>query len=240
MNPTSLTLYTLGGAFGLRSVSPFCLKLELLLADLDLPYTLAVENDPRKAPKSKLPFLETADRTIADSELIVQTLDEVSGGRVFAGLSLKQRANGVALTRLAEEHLYWIMVASRWLDDAWWPNVVDGFFHIAPALVRPLVAGGARRQVRRTYALQGLGLHSLEEQRGFARRDFQALADALGAQPFLLGETPNSYDYAVTGLLAGIFDQQPPTWINAIADEFPSLRDYAERVQTYVGVFARK
>ena len=40
------------------------------------------------------------------------------------------------------------VVASRWLDDDWWPNVVDGFFHIAPALIRPLAANAARRRTR--------------------------------------------------------------------------------------------
>ena len=45
--------YALGEAFGMRSVSPFCLKLEMILANLGLDYTLIVEADPRSAPKGK-------------------------------------------------------------------------------------------------------------------------------------------------------------------------------------------
>ena len=241
MSAPDLTLYTLGGAFGLRSVSPFCLKLELLLAALELPHQLKEEPDPRKAPKGKLPYLQVGSKVIADSELILDELDRLSGGRVFGELDPQQRAYGLGLSRLVEEHLYWIMVASRWLDDDWWPNVVRDFFHIAPALVRPLIAGAARRQVRQTYRLQGLGLHTRAEQESFARRDLQALSDALdGGQPFLFGSTPSVYDFTITGLTATIFQQQPRTWLNGIADEFPVLEAHAERVQQAVGVFAAR
>lgn len=240
MATPSLTLYTLGGAFGLRSVSPFCLKLELLLEHLKLPHSIEVESDPRKAPKGKLPFMKFGDEVIADSELIVARLDALSDGGVYRGLDARQQAYGLGLTRLAEEHLYWIMVASRWLDDAWWPNVVDGFFHIAPSLLRPLVAGAARRQVRNTYRLQGLGLHSRAEEESFARRDLQALSDATEGSTFLFGDEPNLYDFAIVGLLAGLYDQQPGTWLNPIAEEYPSLKAYADRVQEHVGVYGRK
>ena len=137
-----------------------------------------------------------------DSELIVEYLDEITQGKVYAGIDARDRAYGVALTRLAEDHLYWNMVAARWLDDDWWPNIVDGFFHIAPALIRPLAANAARRQVRQTYNLQGLGRHSLEEQRGFAERDLQALTDAVGSEGFLFADTPNIYDFTIASIMA--------------------------------------
>ncbi len=235
----SLTLVTLGGAFGLRNVSPFCLKIEMLLTSLGLPFDIAEESDPRKAPKGKLPYLKVDGKLLADSELITEYLDELTQGRVYAGLSPDERSRGVALTRLVDDHLYWIFVASRWLDDAWWPNVVDGFFHIAPALVRPLVANLARRQVRQTYHLQGLGRHTLEEQRGFAERDLQALEDAVGADGFLFGDTPGVFDFTVAGLMAGVYDQRPPSWMTPLAQKYGNLHAYTERVQEATGVFGR-
>jgi glutathione S-transferase len=234
-----LTLYTLGGAFGLRNVSPFCLKIEMLLTSLRLPFDLAVQPDPRKAPKGKLPYLVAGERVIADSELITEYLDELTGGRVYAGLSARDRAEGVALARLVEDHFYWLFVASRWLDDDWFPHVVDGFFHIAPALVRPLVARAARRQVRQTLHLQGLGRHTLEEQRGFLERDLQALQDAVPDSGFLFGDEPCIFDFTVAGMMAGAFDNQPPTWASTMVQDYQRLRAYTERVQTTVGVFGR-
>lgn len=240
MSQPEITLYTLGGAFGVRSISPFCLKMEMLLAHLGFPYTLIEEPDPRKAPKGKMPYAIINGETIADSELIMNKLDELSEGRVFGQMDPRQRAQGVAYTRLAEEHLYWIMVASRWLDDDWFPHVVNGFFHIAPALVRPLVANMAQRQVRKTYHLQGLGRHSHDEQVAFARADLQALQDAVSDQAFLFGDEPCIYDFTIAALLSGLYDNQPPTWMTQLAMDYPELRAYADRVQEHIGVYGRK
>lgn len=146
-----LKLVTLPAAFGMRNVSPFCLKIEMLLTALNLPFTMTELADPRQAPKGKLPFLYDGEHCIADSELITEYLDQKTGGQVYAGLSPQQIARGVALSRLAEDHLYWIMVASRWLDDEWWPNIVSDFFGFVPALIRPIPTTLARRQVRQTY-----------------------------------------------------------------------------------------
>lgn len=235
----SLTLYTLGGAFGLQNVSPFCLRIEMLLASLDLPFEIAVEPDPRKAPKGKLPFLVADGRTIADSELITEYLDELTGGRVYEGLTAEQRARGVAISRLIDDHLYWLFVASRWLDDAWFPHVVDGFFHIAPKIVRPLVARLAQRQVRQTYHLHGLGRHTPEEQRGFVERDLQALQDLVPEAGFLFGPEPRLADFTIASFMAGVLDNQPPTWVTEIARGYEGLAQYTERVQQHVGVFGR-
>ena len=243
-NPTptpeiTVKLYTLGGAFGMRNVSPFCLKLELLLTFYGIEFENIIEPDPRKAPKGKLPYVEINGRVLADSELIVYHLDELTQGRFTSALSPQQNAHGIALTRLAEEHLYWMIVASRWLDDAWWPNVVKGFFDIAPWPLNHLVAKIARRQVRQTYHLQGLGRHSDAEQHALAHKNFKALNDSLDPAGFLFGNQPTLYDFGITGILAGIYDQTPPTWINKIAEDYPDLRDYADRVQATVGVYGR-
>ena len=240
MNQPDITLYTLGGAFGMRSVSPFCLKIEMLLAHLGIEYQLIEEPDPRKAPKGKMPYAIINGQTIADSELILARIDELTQGRVFGQLEPKHRAQGLAYTRLAEEHLYWILVASRWLDDKWWPNIVDGFFGIAPAIVRPLVAGGARRQMAKTYDLQGLGRHTHAEQVSFARRDLQALQDAAGTEDFLFGDTPSVHDIAIAAFLSGLYDNDPATWMTELAREYPELQAYADRVQAHVGVYGRK
>lgn len=234
-----LTLVTLPPAFGMRNVSPFCLKSELLMTHLEVPFDLTMEPDPRKAPKGKLPFLQVGDELLADSELIADYLDARTDGAVFGHLSAADKGRGWAATRLAEDHLYWIIVASRWLDDDWWPNVVQGFFGELPGLVRPIVTRIARKQVVQTYHLHGLGRHSLEEQRGFAHRDFAALSGCVSEGPFLAGDTPNYFDFAVASILAGIFDNTPATWLTTLAHEYPDLRDYADRVQSHVGVFGR-
>lgn len=235
-----IELVTLPPAFGMRNVSPFCLKIEMLLAALDVPYKMSELANPGKAPKGKLPFLVVDGQRIGDSELIAQYLDDYTGGNVYAKLTPAQKAQGVALTRLAEDHLYWIMVASRWLDDDWWPNVVQGFFGALPGIIRPLVAGMARRQITRTYQLHGLGRHSLDEQANFARRDLEALDAAVPSEGFLFGDEPNIFDFTVAGMMAGIYDNQPLTWVSELAQPYENLHAYTERVQEAVGVWGRK
>ncbi len=238
-SPVALKLVTLPPAFGMRNVSPFCLKIEMLLANLDLPFELGEEGDPRKAPKGKLPFLVADGETLADSELIALYLDELTDGGVFGGYSAAERAEGTAIVRLIEDHLYWIMVASRWLDDEWWPNVVEGFFGDLPGLIRPLVTRMARKQVRQTYHLHGLGRHTLEEQRGFAERDLEALSSAVDGSSVLNADSPRYFDFALAGFLAGVYDQQPSTWVNPLADKYPNLKQYTEQVQESVGIWGR-
>ena len=235
-----ITLFTFPEAFGLRNVSPFCLKVEMALAYLKLDFEIVLEKDPRKSPKGKLPYILVAGETIPDSELILEYLDNKTDGGLYGNLSPDEYARGMAYTRLAEDHLYWIMVASRWLDDSWFPNIRQGFFGAYPPLIRSMIAKLARSQVRKTYELQGLGKHGLEEQSGFARRDFQALSGALIGHSYIVGERLTVFDFAVASLLAGIYDNQPATWVTDIASDFPDLRDYAERIQRELLVYGRQ
>lgn len=239
MADPEVVLYTLGGAFGMRSVSPFCLKIEMALADLALPYQLVIEPDPRKAPKGKMPWASINGQVYADSEIILEGLDELTDGRVYGGLSSQQRGVGLGLLRLAEEHLYWLMVAARWLDEAWWPNVKRDFMGVIPMPFRAAVSGLIRRRMRQTYQYQGLGLHTPEEQQAFAARDLQALQDAVGSSEFLFGEKPCAYDFGIASIMAGLYDNVPETSLTLLANRYTRLKEYAEEVQAHVGVFGR-
>lgn len=235
-----IKLYTFPEAFGLRNVSPFCLKVEMALTWLKIDYEIVLQADPRKSPKGKLPYIVADGETIADSELIFEYLDQRTDGGLYGGLSARDYARGTAFTRLAEDHLYWIMVASRWVDDDWFAHVKKGFFGGLPPLLAAVVARVARNQVRKTYLLHGLGRHSLEEQAGFARRDLQALSGALEGADYLLGDSLSAFDFGVASLLAGLYDNKPATWLTELADEFPIPREYSERVQAELGVYCRQ
>ena len=235
-----ITLYALPPAFGLRNVSPFCLKTEMILAHLKQPFELVEEPDPRKTPKGKLPYLEVDGEVVADSERILEYLDQKFEGALFDDLTPQEIAIGRAFTRLAEEHLYWMIVASRWLEDDWFPNVVEGFFHIAPWPVRGFVARQAQKEVKKTYHLQGLGRHSKEEQIKFAREDLSALSDQIEAERYITGGRQTVFDFTIASLLVGLMDNEPVTWLSEIAKEYPVLREYVDRIQAEIGVFAKQ
>ena len=129
-------MITLQPSFGPRNVSPFCLKVGMALTYLRLKFDYETERDPRKAPKGKLPYLVIDGERIADSELIFERLNTMTQGKLYAGLTPEEKATGLALSRLAEDHLYWMGVASRWLDDKWYPNIVSEFFGFIPGPFR--------------------------------------------------------------------------------------------------------
>jgi glutathione S-transferase len=231
-----ITLVTLPPAFGLENVSPFCLKAEMAMVHLGVEFEKKTENDPRKTPKGKLPYLEIDGEQIADSELIFEKLNTMTQGKLYAGLTPQEKAVGTAFARLAEDHLYWMMVASRWLDDEWFPNIVRDFFGFVPRLFRGFASKGAQKQMSKTYDLQGLGRHTLEEQKGFARRDLQAIADIVSKENYIVGGRLTAFDFVVASMLSGMLHNEPATWISEIGNGYPSLVAYVKRVESAVGV----
>ncbi len=236
-----ITLVTLPPAFGLRNVSPFCLKVEMALKHVGIDFDITSEADPRKTPKGKLPYLILDNgEKIPDSELILEHLDEISQGKLYGSLTPQEKAVGTAFVRMAEDHLYWLGVASRWLDDKWFPHVVSNFFGFVPGILRGFVSRQAQKQVEQTMHLHGLGRHTLEEQKAFARRDLQAIADQVMQNYHIVGGRLTVYDFAVASVLVGFMENQPETWLSEIANSYPSLKEYVKRIQGEVGVWARE
>ncbi len=235
-----ITLHTLPAAFGLRNPSPFCLKIEMALTQLGLDFEIATEANPQKAPKGKMPWLVDEGKVIPDSEVILDYLDNKTDGGLFSNLTPGEVAIGTAFTRLAEDHLYWLGVASRWLDDNWFPVVRRDFFSFMPAPLGWAVSKMARRQVRQTYHLHGLGRHSHEEQVEFARKDLLAIAAQTSEHGYIAGNRRTPYDFSVASMLAGMIDNRPATWFSELASkEVPEAREYAERVQAEMKVYCR-
>lgn len=234
-----ITLYTLPPAFGQRNPSPFCLKAEMALTYLKLNFESKTTLELNKAPKGKAPWLDD-NGIIADSELILAHLDSKTNGGLFGKLTAEEVATGTAFTRLVEDHLYWMVVASRWLDEKWFEVVKRDFFSGLPWPLRKIVPLVARRRMRQTYDLHGLGRHSLEEQGSFLDRDVNALVARLTTHDYIASDRITIHDFSVASMLASGMDNQPETWVSARMNQEQSLRDYVERIQAEVGVYGRK
>ena len=115
-----ITLHQFGPAFGLRTASPFGLKLEAYMRLAGIPYRVEhFAGNPSKAPKGKIPFITDDDgRQMGDSALIIEHLVEKHGDKLDAHLTPAERAAGHALRRMTEEGLYFAILYSRWIDDA--------------------------------------------------------------------------------------------------------------------------
>ena len=112
-----------------------------------------------------------------------------------------QRGCAQGLLRLLEENLYWVMVYSRWFEEANWKIFRPVLLGGVPAPARLLVSVAARRGVRRQLVGHGIGLHSRDEIYAIGERDLNAVADVLGDQPYLMGQEATRIDAAAYGLL---------------------------------------
>jgi glutathione S-transferase len=228
---SDLVVHQLLGAWGLPSISPFCLKLDLYLRIVDLPFQTVVDATPFRGPKGKLPWIEHEGKKIGDSGFIIEYLEKRFGRDANAGLSAAERAVSLSLRRLIEENLYWTMVYDRWMvDDNWrtFRNVVLGGVPIA---LRQVIASIARRGVRRQLQGHGMGLHSREEIRAIGQKDIGAVADFLADKPFLMGESATEIDAVAYGLLPNIMYVPIASPLKDEALKRANLVSYIERVK---------
>ncbi|MGD0183661.1 MAG: glutathione S-transferase family protein [Roseiarcus sp.] len=224
-----ITLYKFGPGFGLPDPSPFVTKAELLLKIAGLDYDIDLKGFG-KAPKGKLPYIRDDGETIADSTFIRLHIERKYGFDFDAGLSAAEKGFAWGLEKMCEDHLYWIMVDARWLDDGNFARGPAKFFDAAPAPIRPVVKAYVRRGLKRTLHGQGLGRHSAEERAELGRRDLEALAAILGDKPYLFGDAPRGVDATVGAFVMGCLAKIFVTPLRAAAEGNANLVAYAKRL----------
>jgi glutathione S-transferase len=228
---TVITLYGFGPAMGLPEISPFVTKAHILIRMAGLPY----ETDTNvggflKAPKGKLPYIRDDGVVISDSTFIRLHIEKKYGFDFDRGLSAAEKAAGWALERMCEEHLYWLIIDVRWLDDANFRAGPAEMFRSFPAPVRPLIGRFARRTMRRTLRLQGLGRHDAASRLELAKRDFFAISDILADKPFLFGDEPRGADASVGAFVIAALAKATVAPLRDAAESRANLVAYGERV----------
>ena len=91
---TTLRVFTFTPDWELPSAGPFAIKLLAWLELAGLPYQQVLEDNPRKGPKGKNPWIELDGELIGDSEFIIELLSKRYGVNLDAGLSREQRRLG--------------------------------------------------------------------------------------------------------------------------------------------------
>jgi glutathione S-transferase len=228
---SELIVHHLPSAWGLPSVSPFCLKLDTYLRIVDLPFEVVIDKVPFGAPKKKLPYVEHRGRRIGDSSFAIDYIESEFGVDGNAGLSAEQRAVALALQRLLEENLYWAMVYDRWMVGANWQFFRDIVLGGMPLPVRRLAGPAIRRGIGKRIEGHGIGVHSESEIHAIGIRDLGAVADYLGDKPFLMGDRATTADAAAYGLLANILLAPIATPIKEAGLGRDKLVAYLHRIQ---------
>ena len=204
-----ITLYTFGPHFGLPDPSPFVMKGEMLLKLAGLPYEKSTKGFLR-APKGKLPYIDDDGTIVADSTFMRLHLERKYGIEFDRGLTARDRGIAWATEKMLEDHLYWVMIYWRWIDDANFAKGPANFFKRAPALIRPFVKRKVRGSVRSRLHGHGMGRHTEAEMTQLSDRAFDALSQVMGDGRYLMGSQVCGADATafafVAGALASLFE----------------------------------
>jgi glutathione S-transferase len=224
-----IKLYTFGPLANLPDASPFVVKAMLLLKLAGLDY-VEDRSGFHRAPKGKLPYIEDDGVVVADSAFIRFHLEEKHGAQFDAHLTPEQRALGWAIERMCEDHLYWLVVQIRWLDDANFERGPARFFNSAPALLRPFIKKMVRAKVAKALHAQGLGRHCDAERLRLGVKDVESLSLLLGDKPYFLGDAPSGTDAVALAFLGGLLSPIAVSPLRDAALQKANLVAYRDRM----------
>jgi glutathione S-transferase len=196
-----------------------------------IPYEQTVEENPRKGPKGKNPWIELDGERIGDSEIIIDLLTRRYGVNLDEGLTAEQMSLGHAWRRTFEEHFHQVLEWELMLHPvgAGWLRRRLGLQ--MPSLIVSPVFLMLQSHFRRQLYARGIARHAPEVIAEKGRADLNAIAAFLGDRPFLLGERPTSADTAVFGLLAPMVYWPMATPVASHAKSLANLAAYCERMR---------
>lgn len=226
-----LKLFQFPSLWQLPNASPFCMKLETYLRMANIPYEVKITVDARKGPKGKIPFILIDDQKMGDTSFIIAYLKNKFGDNLDANLTAEQKALALAFQRLLEEHLYWIMVYSRWLDDRFWPETKEIFFSRLSNFKKMLISYLVRKKLGKQVFAIGITRHEQDEIYQMGCDDVTAVANTLGEKAYFLGEQASSIDATVYAFLANIVYCPLETPLRKHALQYSNLLAYCQRMK---------
>jgi glutathione S-transferase len=154
--------------------------------------------------------------------------------RTDAHLSARDRGISLAMRRLIDENLYWCMVYSRWIDEPNWPITRSEYFGNLPPIVKQLLPGLLRKNVRKSLAGHGMGKHSQDEIYAIGARDLMALSDFLSDNQFFFGDRPTLLDASAYAMIFNFIEVPIDSPLRAQATQLSNLVAFCDRMTARV------
>ncbi|HBZ30904.1 MAG TPA: glutathione S-transferase [Nitrosomonas nitrosa] len=225
-----LKLYQFERTWGIPNLSPFCCKIETYLRMADIQHETK-SAFPFDAPKGKLPYIEDKSKAIADSRFIISYLQSTYEN-LDKNLTEAELALSVAMQRLLDEHLFWVMLYSRWqyTDENWQINK-KAIFGRLPPIIRHIVASSWRPKIIRQIYGHGTGRHQAEEIFALGNQDIEAVSAILGTKRYFLGDRPTTLDACAFGHLINIIGCPIESPIKEFSLSKKNLVDYVDNIK---------
>lgn len=221
-------------------IGPFCTKLMAFLALAGVEYDAysISKHGMRDAPKHKVPYMRWAElgpQPVGDSQLLIEALvSRGYGAQLDARLSPEEVAIGTAFRVMAEESIYWMIIAIRWTSPEFERVTRDVIFASAPAILRPLIGAQVQREVLRTFDGQGVGRLTAAEQLHLLTTQLAAVSAFLATKRFLFGDAPTTYDCSLYGVFSALTQGD---WRSPLVDAargFNNLVTHRDRMRALV------
>ncbi|STX29398.1 Outer mitochondrial membrane transport complex protein [Legionella beliardensis] len=220
-----LILHQYPSVWGLPSLSPFCIKVEAYLKMTALPYQVVIQNNPKRGPKGKFPVLEDKGKLIPDSSFIIDYLNK----QYNPSMAILDPA-ALGMQRLIEEHLYFIILYSRWVDKKGIKIIYSDFSGFFPKPIAFLALTWIRKQLTKQAIMQGIARHSKEEVYAQGVQDIAAVAAWLGNKTYCLGKELNAIDATVYAFMRTIQLSPLENPLKDALQAHPNLIDYCDRI----------
>jgi glutathione S-transferase len=229
----ALKLYVLGSGWGVPFVTaaPFPLKLVTWLRMAQLPHSVIVENDLRKAPKKKSPWIEEGSLRMGDTELVISHLKTKHGVDPDRQLSPADRALATAWHRTFEEHYHQAFEHQLFFGRGG-TSRLGVMFGDVPGVVRPIVRRLVTSALRRQLHARGLGRHEPDLIVAMGKADLDAASEFLSSKPFFLGDQPHTIDACAFGFLAASVYVEGDNPLFRHAASLPNLVAFVERMRS--------
>lgn len=232
--PETIRLFAYGSGWGVPfgSAAPFPLKRATWMRMAEIPFQWVTENNAGKGPKGKSPWIEYGDVRMGDSSLIIEHLQARFGVDLDGHLDDSQRALGVAVQRMLEEHYHQCFEHQLFFGRGGAERLQE-LADSMPVPIRWLLPTVARRAFTKQLYERGMGRHDEAVILDQGKADLDALCELLGAQPYLLGEQPSSFDACVFGFLgvSVYVDGDNPLYRHA--ESLTPLMRYCERMRAH-------
>ena len=233
------TLYGLPPGAGLRQGSPWVMKVQLAMRCLKIDYDLNQVDMMQvkiKAPDGKVPWLVIDGQTISGSERILRELEKYADGAKFPVPEVCDDAQGILFSRLVEDHLFWIISASKYFGSEA-KKVSEAMFPSLPRFVCHLLTLIGEKSIKRRIRITSLDGLSHEEIVLEARKDIAVLSGRLSQSTFIAGNGLSVYDFSVAAHLASILYWSFDNWLADLFREEQIFYQYLDRVADAVGGF---
>jgi glutathione S-transferase len=229
---TEIRVHTFSNLFpGLPAGGPFDLKLLAWLNLAGIPYTHVFQDDTRKGPKGKNPWIELDGERIGDTEIIIDLLGSRFGVDLDDGLAPEQAAMGHAWRRTFEEHFHQVFEWELLVH----PAGAAFMRRFVAGQMPPVIGGVAFKMMQRGMVGQlharGIARHAPDVIEAKGRHDIDALSAFLGDRPYLVADRPVVADAAVFGQLAPMIVWPMETPVAQYLRTVPNVAAYCQRMR---------